>query len=93
MPVIISKDNLPNVQYNMVKRNDGTVMMAVVQTGVILIFVERYENLFVPWEEIVEFAAMSQDKVPVEPVTQEVPAQENPLGVNRKSGAREIKKQ
>ena len=84
MPMIISKDDLPNAQYSIVKYNDENVMMSIIQTGVVLMYVDRDENLFVPWIEVVEFAALSPNKKPFEDAVKEQP--------EKKGGVREVKR-
>ena len=85
MPVIISYNDLPNAQYSIVKFNEENVMMSIIQTGVVLMYVDRDVNLFVPWIEVVEFAATSPNKKPIEDIGKEQ--------TEKKSGVREVKRQ
>jgi hypothetical protein len=62
MPLIFQKVDIPNAQYTPIKYHDDTVMMTITPNGPVLVYVESNEKLFVPWEEIVEFAATSPNK-------------------------------
>ena len=72
MPYLISKAETPNAQYTKMLYRGEVVMMAITPNGPVMMFTDVGETLFVPWDEIVEFAALSPNKKlleePKEPV-------------------------
>jgi hypothetical protein len=62
MPYLISKADTPNAQYTRMMYHGEVVMMTVTQNGPVMMFTDIGENLFVPWDEIIEFAATSENR-------------------------------
>lgn len=66
MPYLIPKTDTPNAQYTKMVYKDEIVMMTVINTGVVLIFTGRTappsDALYVPWDELVDYAATSPNR-------------------------------
>lgn len=57
MPYLIEKDEIPGIQYTPVKYKGEIAMMGITQNGPIIMFTALDQIRFVPWDEIVAFAA------------------------------------
>lgn len=88
MPYLIPKTDVPNTQYTKMLYHGEVVMMTVIQTGPVFMFTDTGENLYVPWDEIVEFAATSENRKLLEEPKE--PAKE-PEKQERKPSVREVK--
>lgn len=64
MAYIIPKLELPVLQYTPMKFHDELAMFGVAPNGAIIMFIDRDENLFVPWDEVVEYAAIAKKQAP-----------------------------
>ena len=74
MPYMISKAETPNAQYTKILYHDEVLMMTITPNGPVIVFTDGGDTLFVPWDEIVEYAVTSPNRkvldapaVPVEP--------------------------
>jgi hypothetical protein len=86
MVYTVPKDRIPQQQYTPAKYKDEIVMMTIVPRGVVIMFLDMNEYIFMEWDEIVSCAAIApRQKAPVE-MEEEKPAPD------RKPGLREIKK-
>jgi hypothetical protein len=87
MPYLISKTDIPDAaKYTKMLYRGEVVMMAITPNGPVMMFTDIGETLFVPWDEIVEFAASSDNKRLLEEPKEPVKEPEKP-----KSNVREVK--
>lgn len=57
MAVIVSKTDLPQIQYTPVKFRGETTLFGIISGGMVIIYTSIDEIRFVPWEELVAFGA------------------------------------
>ena len=63
MVYLIPKLEMPVVQYTPVKYKEDVAMLAITQNGPVILFTATDELIFVPYDEIIEFAVGSKSKL------------------------------
>ena len=65
MPINAKKEELPVAGYIRFEYKGENVMMAVVENGTVFIFSgEQAKSVFIPWKEIMEYAAVTPAEDP-----------------------------
>ena len=73
MPINVKKENLPFGGFNRLDNKGQIVMMSVTETGPHFIFTEEQtRQVFVPWQEIMEYAASTPAEDPKPPAVREI---------------------
>jgi len=80
MVYLIPKDNLPQQSYTPAKYKGETVMMTIIPGGVVMMFLDIGENLFMNWDEIIAAAATApRTELPEEKVVEPKPAEKKTI--------------
>ena len=72
MTKVIPKTQLPMVAYNQANVKDELCFFAVMQDGIVAHYTALDEAVFVPFAEILEYAATAPREKPTEPKLREV---------------------
>ena len=73
MPINVKKENLPLGGFNRLDNKGQIVMMSITDAGPVFIFTEEQaRQVFVPWHEIMEYAATTPAEDPKAPAVREI---------------------
>lgn len=83
MVFVVPKTDLPVMNYTPAKMKDELVMFGVTQNGPVIMYIDRDETVFVPWDEVIAFAATAPRQKPAE--------KPEPTPEEKKSPLREVR--
>ncbi len=71
MVFVLTNDELPAQNYTPAKFKGSIAMMTVIPKGVIIMYTDLGENIFISWDEVIEYAATAKRESLPEPAPAE----------------------